>query len=1001
MVSIIIPVYNVENYLRECLDSILNQTLKDIEIICVDDGSTDGSLDILREYAEKDSRIRILQQANLGAGVARNAAIDIARGEYLFFCDADDFCAPDLFAQLTRRADDTKADVVFFHRTRWSDQTRNVAETLFIPKRVLNAAQPFAPQAFSQDIITLFGPQPWNKLVRREYINKKNIRYQPLPRMNDVLFSALVVAEAERIATLPIEGYYHRIEQAGEHLQSQSGNNRTPYIAFEVYEELRRQLKDRGLFKMFSASFYRAAESTFAYSLRTVDDFELLREILKRATAFMRVGVEEGAYSGQAKFASTVTLEAFLKRESTDFPVCAKILKRLQSDAPTARAIAMICDEAYTAPCIVALTSFARNCPKASSYVIHFCANDMSEESIAEVLKLRKAPWKLNIQIHTLDLSAYRSIYVPYDGNTGAGSITAFAKFDLPQILKEDKVLYLDGDILVLDDLAPLFELSLKNVYAAGVRDSGRLYNDRGLRGKLKSYFNSGVMMLNLRKMREDNCTARLIDAKIALNDIKLVDQDAFNIVFDQNFQTLPIRWNALMVNLNNSVHRFSMPALNRMYETRYSSMYALEEDLAILHFASKEKPWKYTDVRYAELWKSYYDLSPISERTLERTTFKEASMPLALPSVVPVVLAADETYLPYAFVTIRSALEARRSSADFEFKLLLPKSPSNEARRNFEELVNAYPRASIEFLAMGDAYRDITLHISHITSPTFYRLDTPSLFPQYDKIVYLDCDVIVESDLAEFLAIDLGSNLVAGVKAAAYVAVNKGAKYGRDRDIPEMSQYINAGVLLMNLKAMREEGLEEEFRRRAVKGYRGQDQDVINGACYGRILHLPYAYNCQKDKYDDELSDRLAKVFEKKEILTANNCPRIIHFSDNVKPWHDVTVAMADRWWRHALKTPYAHDFLFSQCESIVRNGAGANQKLLMTREDQGNSEALKQKMTALKAKKLSLEKEVTSLRQSATYRIGLFITWPVRRVCRFLARQRSNKLSKQKVKK
>ena len=95
-VSVIIPVYNVEKYLRECIDSILNQTLRDLELICVDDGSTDGSLEILHEYEKADSRVKVLTQHNMGAGAARNKGLAIATGEYLSFLDSDDFFASGL-----------------------------------------------------------------------------------------------------------------------------------------------------------------------------------------------------------------------------------------------------------------------------------------------------------------------------------------------------------------------------------------------------------------------------------------------------------------------------------------------------------------------------------------------------------------------------------------------------------------------------------------------------------------------------------------------------------------------------------------------------------------------------------------------------------------------------------------------------------------------------------------------------------------------------------------
>ena len=97
-VSVILPVYNVSDYLRQCMDSIVGQTLKDIEIICVDDGSTDDSLAILKEYEAKDQRVKVIQQANAGAGAARNKGLEIATGEYLSFLDSDDFFEPDMVA---------------------------------------------------------------------------------------------------------------------------------------------------------------------------------------------------------------------------------------------------------------------------------------------------------------------------------------------------------------------------------------------------------------------------------------------------------------------------------------------------------------------------------------------------------------------------------------------------------------------------------------------------------------------------------------------------------------------------------------------------------------------------------------------------------------------------------------------------------------------------------------------------------------------------------------
>ena len=105
-VSVIVPVYNVERYLGECLDSVLGQTMKDIEVICVDDGSTDGSVKILAEYAAKDARVKVMRQDNAGSGAARNLGIGVAKGKFLAFMDSDDlYPAADTLERLLSAAD--------------------------------------------------------------------------------------------------------------------------------------------------------------------------------------------------------------------------------------------------------------------------------------------------------------------------------------------------------------------------------------------------------------------------------------------------------------------------------------------------------------------------------------------------------------------------------------------------------------------------------------------------------------------------------------------------------------------------------------------------------------------------------------------------------------------------------------------------------------------------------------------------------------------------------
>ena len=124
-VSVIIPVYNAEKYLKQCLNSICRQTLQEIEIICVDDGSTDNSLNILQEYTNADPRIQVLTQKNQGAGAARNYGLRTARGLYLSFLDADDFFEPNMLEEAVNTIELYSADFVVFESDQFHMDTNS------------------------------------------------------------------------------------------------------------------------------------------------------------------------------------------------------------------------------------------------------------------------------------------------------------------------------------------------------------------------------------------------------------------------------------------------------------------------------------------------------------------------------------------------------------------------------------------------------------------------------------------------------------------------------------------------------------------------------------------------------------------------------------------------------------------------------------------------------------------------------------------------------------
>ena len=209
-VSIIVAVYNVENYLRQGLDSLINQTLQDIEIICVNDGSTDGSLEILNEYASKDSRVKIINQPNQGPGVARNNAIKTATGDYIMIMDPDDWYELDACEVAYNQISKNKNDFVIFNAYKYFEQTGK--------KQLYNyRTSPFRghfdnPNINLRDFKNYIkAALTWAQIYSREFIVSNNIVYADCKIGEDVQFWVKVIVLANTISVIEKPLYNYRI----------------------------------------------------------------------------------------------------------------------------------------------------------------------------------------------------------------------------------------------------------------------------------------------------------------------------------------------------------------------------------------------------------------------------------------------------------------------------------------------------------------------------------------------------------------------------------------------------------------------------------------------------------------------------------------------------------------------------------------------------------------------------------------------------------------------
>ena len=260
-VSIIVPIYNMERLIRRCLDSLVGQTERDIEIILVDDGSTDNSADICEEYARRDDRLQIVRKQNGGVCSARNAGLDIARGEYVTGVDPDDYVDRDHVAAIYSEAKRQDCDIII---------TDSLHNGEYIRKNIQS------PESILADTVCFRIPfmTTWSAFIKRDLIEKNNIRFTPehLCHYEDVLYLLRLLVLKPKVCYLPKASYHYETGH-GVHL-SLSRSEKTVMSVIAVAEEIEKVLPedmkqlayDRkvfGIYSTFCARKFKIMKETF------------------------------------------------------------------------------------------------------------------------------------------------------------------------------------------------------------------------------------------------------------------------------------------------------------------------------------------------------------------------------------------------------------------------------------------------------------------------------------------------------------------------------------------------------------------------------------------------------------------------------------------------------------------------------------------------------------------------------------------------------------------
>jgi len=300
-VSIIVPIYNVEKYLAECIESLCSQTLEDIEIILVDDGSPDNSGAICDEYAQKDTRIKVIHKKNAGVSAARNDGLSIATGDYVIFVDSDDYVPVDAYEKMYAKASEEGADVVLADLYQVKGDKEIYAQ--FFKESFMTDDRQFIDGLIEANFYHTYCPMPpesgpafgyggpTTKLVNRNLLKNNNIEFDPSVKgiFDDIIYSAYVFAAAQSVAYITEPVYYYRLLETSI-TQTYKANmpeiNEAIFKSWKVF--LDKYDKENKYERMYSANVVRRLEQIVDRYFFSANNPKKHGEIMKELSYTLR-----------------------------------------------------------------------------------------------------------------------------------------------------------------------------------------------------------------------------------------------------------------------------------------------------------------------------------------------------------------------------------------------------------------------------------------------------------------------------------------------------------------------------------------------------------------------------------------------------------------------------------------------------------------------------------------------------------------------------------------
>lgn len=950
-ISIIIPAYNVGPYLSECLDSVMNQTFADFEAIVVDDGSKDDTGEIARAAANKDSRIRVVTNCpNMGTHRTRMTGVEHAIGKYAFFLDGDDALDPHMCEDLIRELHEHPADILHygltvvgandllenerkafetFNNTPTADSTGiDIVRDIFDEERGHTVDWRVTQRLYRTELLKrAFGLMTRDRLGRSQdgyecfVISALAETYHSCKSCRGyIYYYGRGISGTNTISVEKFDAYCHHFkadfDAAFQFADAQKSDilhtcalgfqhKATEILANDWAIRLLPQDQKQGAICM-SAVFgpadtcreiYRFVRDK-AYSLFNTRNVNADTTELQRWTAIAESlepvsdDIDQLSYQRYESMRTTahrhlqdlknLQQEQELHNMYDNQPIRIFITTHKKVDVPSGHILQ---------PVQVGLQPGSPRFP----WAFHDDEGDNISDKNPMYCELTTQYWAWkNIDAEYYGFCHYRRYF--------NFSNTSYPENPYGEIMDD----YIDADAIVKYGLNDQTIAEAVHGYDVITTKYGDLREIIDRHGTPKAVWESAPKLLDedLHHMYDILCT-RYPDYKQDAIDFLMGNRSCFCNMFIMRKDIFLDYCTWLFPLLEEFEKHTNMQFYSKEALRTPGHLAERLLNIYLMHHKRVGARWKTKELQCVHF------TNPEPEEVLE-----PLSVGVPQSSIVPVVFAADDNYVPQLTTTIYSAIRNANPNRFYDVIVLQRNIAWDKQKRLQSFFSKHFTNMVLRFTNVDRKVAGVklTTNNAHISVETYYRFLIQQVLPFYNKVLYLDSDIIINGDIAELFDTDLGNNLLAAVHDIDFLG-NLNIKHGLRMDYAKTVlkmrnpyAYFQAGVLVLNTAAMRKHYTIEQWLEYASNpDYIYNDQDVLNSYCEGKVTFLDWDWNVMHD-----CGGRVANVFsyapndDYDAYMNSRNHPKIIHYAGYEKPWVNPDCDFASIYWCYARETPF-----------------------------------------------------------------------------------------------